>query len=1192
MRMKKILIGVLFLISGTKLIAQAGGTSNGYSAEQIAQYNNNIIKVVPPSPTAASIARYGGLPIGLNTGTFQYSIPIYTLQSGSLSHSISINYSTNGIKVDEIAGRIGLGWSLKAGGTITRKIMDKPDEFGFRHYYNGNTTIDTSNHAYFNYIDISNNDVNADTEPDEYSYNFCGISGKFIQRPDGTFTDFNASGIKIEGTNGHPNLVTTTDGTKYYFAVAETTTPETFPQSDILTALPYPNVPTAYYLTKILALNGDEINFYYTTVYQVKYDNGISQNYSLITESSGAFYSDPYGDFSPGIVAQQNWGGASYWASLCPTPGIVTSIERSKTDIKLVDYITFNGGKVQFYYSGRDDIPLEKKLDYITVIRENDNVKIKQFNFQYTYANASNSYDAGLFIASYINDNINLSKRLFLTSCNEVSNDNTEQLTHSFDYNDMNGLPPRLSFSQDKFGLFNGKLNQYFFPGDTWLDEFNYDKNFGGDRSYDFQYAKKGTLSKITYPTGGYTTVEYEPHQLNLNRIDYAPKIETHAISVGYYDSTTSASVNQNAKVSSGILTKTSNQKLYVSIDCRWATHPIVQDPNSPALNFGESYSLTVSLVEAQVNSNGTYNKVSFWKDKVLEPDANNAEPSLYKIYDPLIDKNNLPDGQYRLILKANGPSLIASVTLYSKEKVADFSPNAGIAGVRVKKVIDYENNQQVNEKTYLYRDWDNANSSSGEGVNYNLYNGNYVSLSKFIGGTGNALCGYNTIHSSSVVQNYFPENATVCYTKVIELNTSTTARNNGGTEYTYNFTKKQKPLPSSFHLPSGRGCEDIEYSSYPNLSQQEVDKIIEDCWRISCAKGNPFIPIGTPYINNDFLTGMLISSKSFSYSSVSSTRKILTETINNYSMDTTNTITDTFFNVKKTGWSTFAYFPNLLKFIDYYVGKYWKCYSAVKLDNTVTKVYDNNGNVITNTIAYDYYFKNYNRCQRKASATFYDSKQETKKIVWKYPFNYGISDPLYTSVYIPMLTQNNVDGLVEEILYKDNTEQYHKKKTLAKLGVTNLYLPTHSTSSFNGNSLEADLTFSSYTLKGLPQQFTTKDGITTTILYGYNNQYPVAKIVGSNSNYATVSSTITQSVLDNPTNDAALRTELDRLRTIAGAFVTTYTYAPLIGVTSETDPQGKTIYYEYDNFNRLKLIRDKDNNILKTFEYKYQETQ
>lgn len=53
-------------------------------------------------------------------------------------------------------------------------------------------------------------------------------------------------------------------------------------------------------------------------------------------------------------------------------------------------------------------------------------------------------------------------------------------------------------------------------------------------------------------------------------------------------------------------------------------------------------------------------------------------------------------------------------------------------------------------------------------------------------------------------------------------------------------------------------------------------------------------------------------------------------------------------------------------------------------------------------------------------------------------------------------------------------------------------------------------------------------------------------------------------------------------------AHMTSYTYHPLIGISSISDATGRISYYEYDDFKRLSLIRDQDNNILKKYCYKY----
>ena len=131
-------------------------------------------------------------------------------------------------------------------------------------------------------------------------------------------------------------------------------------------------------------------------------------------------------------------------------------------------------------------------------------------------------------------------------------------------------------------------------------------------------------------------------------------------------------------------------------------------------------------------------------------------------------------------------------------------------------------------------------------------------------------------------------------------------------------------------------------------------------------------------------------------------------------------------------------------------------------------------------------------------------------------------------------------------------------------------------------------MNFTAYDNRGnLSEQSKTAD-VTTAYLWGYRGAYLVAKIVGSSS--STVSAMVNMSVLNNPSSDAAMQTELNKIRTgLAGtaAQVTTYTYSPGYGMTSSTDPAGITTYYDYDPFGRLQDVRDQYKNIIKRYTYK-----
>jgi YD repeat-containing protein len=73
-------------------------------------------------------------------------------------------------------------------------------------------------------------------------------------------------------------------------------------------------------------------------------------------------------------------------------------------------------------------------------------------------------------------------------------------------------------------------------------------------------------------------------------------------------------------------------------------------------------------------------------------------------------------------------------------------------------------------------------------------------------------------------------------------------------------------------------------------------------------------------------------------------------------------------------------------------------------------------------------------------------------------------------------------------------------------------------------------------------------------------------------------------------TGPAPLSGQIDDVRVFPkDALMTTYTYNPLVGKTSETDPSGRSTIYQYDGLNRLATVRDQDNNIIKQFDYEYQ---
>lgn len=164
--------------------------------------------VVMPSPNSWSAANEGNVDVDLYTGRLNYSIPLYVLKSRNLQVPITLQYSSDGVKVDDLASDVGLGWQLNAGGVIARVMRGLPDEFNGQYtlkpgldvpakgfldasvrdwtdpdFFNAQTlenrnqTIENSNKT-GRYVGSSS--AAWDTEPDEFYFNFDRYSGKFV----------------------------------------------------------------------------------------------------------------------------------------------------------------------------------------------------------------------------------------------------------------------------------------------------------------------------------------------------------------------------------------------------------------------------------------------------------------------------------------------------------------------------------------------------------------------------------------------------------------------------------------------------------------------------------------------------------------------------------------------------------------------------------------------------------------------------------------------------------------------------------------------------------------------------------------------------------------------------------------------------------------------------------------------------
>ncbi|MEO5979352.1 MAG: hypothetical protein ABIS36_06505, partial [Chryseolinea sp.] len=471
-----------------------------YSAE--AQFDYNAI--IPSSPTAAALGEYGSNPVSLYTGTPSITIPLGSIKGSELELPISLSYMARGVKVEDHASWVGTGWSLNCTGAINITKRGFEDGTKPRVHFPLPSGI-SARHDIL--VDVSS--FNLDPEPDLYSFNFPGYSGNFVldEAGNAVIGDYKELRIKRDPTTFYKFTITTENGTQYIFDQPENTS---FNGSSSTSGT------SSMYLSKIISPSGKEIiNF--------SYADEMTKYYSLPRVTK---YVKP-----PNIVVESTSSFAF---------GVIVTNGKRLTHIStnFGQNIDFNPATTARQDLSVVDPSLAPKALQTVRFFDRDNVTKKTFNFNYETIQVSTLYSQRGTGDPPVDNTTSYSNfRLYLKSVEEVGSNSTKHPPYSFLYagrtsSNKDLLPSKLSAAQDHWGYFNGANNANLWPGYSGPFGGAYDSRInlpihcsqyitsvpslsiqGADREPHAPFMSYGTLVSMTYPTGGKTNFELQPHR-------------------------------------------------------------------------------------------------------------------------------------------------------------------------------------------------------------------------------------------------------------------------------------------------------------------------------------------------------------------------------------------------------------------------------------------------------------------------------------------------------------------------------------------------------------------------------------------------------------------------------------------------------------------------------------------------------
>lgn len=1177
---KRLLILILSLI-GSHLFAQ--------STSQLSP------KVIPPSPNAAALQRYGDIPVSPYTGVPNISIPIYNISVGGLSMPISINYHASGIKVADEASRVGLGWALNAGGIISRTIMGKDDFFsnptegyhldintpdlqqGYRGWPSSSFSIQKESSINVGSINNLPNLLytNHEFQPDTYSFNVGNSSGKFFLKRNKEVVLGNREKILIRcmDANAEAWEIQTNDGIKYKFEISETYT-----ESGSSAGYSAATHKTAWYLTQIISPNGETISLQYST-------------------NSG--YLRPLGSFfesnNPSTILTTTPINCSRSAD--PYQSLTTVSPGKDYKNVILEKIIFKNGELKFNYdNNRIDVLNDFKLTSIALntINFSGNPQLnKQWNFSYSYftGTATNA-----FLATGSSQE---TKRLKLDAITEKDAFGNSLDPHVFTYyNDdtyTNTYPSKASYSRDHWGYYNGKPNSSlipaYFPSSVPSNPaLTYLGSMGDNREPSSIYPTLFSLKEIKYPTGGKTSFEYETHDYDIEKSNindhsfYAkfPEPTPKQIHKMYYPITT------QMPTASDLADKTLDlTDMYGNVTSKVNLTSFFRFGNTMSSCSFQPGIITFKLTRDD-GAIFAQSDLADWLGASSQPMAT-CDPPSNPVGITFKNSYNLPPGKYIWRINiAPGYTQLLDVSLVIDYVVVkpmqeitnggDVLAKAGLGGgLRIKKISDYTSDNadpKVMKYFYHYTGSDGKMYSYGRRMARPIYSyyddswtftdcpttnmSSYVTSQHLIresdsnvplnGSASGSTVGYDTV----IV--YRGENAEFGKTVYHFENQPDMVWDYGESSSLFGVTTtlpRKPPLQGSFsNATNGNLLNQIEFekSGSTFLKVKEVSNNYTEMlgqnnvlwWGIERRNYNGSVP-----------SAIIYPFRAYVYPAFVETRKLLTS------------ITSTIYD---------------------------KINPAIVISTTTNNTYNN-----------DSHFQ-------LTSSSQTNSKGDQIINSYTYPLDYSnvnadnaIISMKGTAFMHSKVISNNTSiqksGTTNKVLIGSTINKFQLingkvlQKEVAALEITSgivepPYLPVLNT---YPTGYKSKIQYDLFDAEGNVLQVSKVNDIKESYIWGYNKQYPVAQVVGAA--HVNASSFIKQSILDNPlSTDLDIGTELNKIRiglANTKALVTTYTYKPLVGMTSQTDPNNRTTYYSYDAFNRLKLILDQNGKIIKKICYK-----